>query len=108
MKRTRQGRVFVRNILAGIIAQTDEGYQFTYDPMYLQTPGSVPISLTMPLQEAPYQSTTFFPFFDGLIPEGWLLEQACRNWKLDRRDRMGLLLHVCRDCVGFVSVEEVL
>nr|WP_319776350.1 HipA N-terminal domain-containing protein [uncultured Sphaerochaeta sp.] len=108
MKSTRQGRVFVRNIPAGIIAQTDEGYQFTYEPTYLQAPGSVPISLTMPLQETPYQSTTFFPFFDGLIPEGWLLEQACRNWKLDRRDRMGLLLHVCRDCVGFVSVEEVL
>jgi serine/threonine-protein kinase HipA len=103
----RQGRVFVRKIPAGIIAQTEQGYQLTYDSEYLHTPGSKPISLTMPLQEAPYESTTFFPFSDGLIPEGWLLEQACRNWKLDRRDQMGLLLHACRDCVGFVSVEEV-
>jgi serine/threonine-protein kinase HipA len=47
-----------------------------------------------------------FPFFDGLIPEGWLLEIAEKNWKLDARDRMGLLLVCCRDCIGDVSIKE--
>ena len=47
-----------------------------------------------------------FPFFDGLIPEGWLLDVAEENWKLDRRDRMGLLLACCRDCIGAVSIKE--
>lgn len=46
------------------------------------------------------------PFFDGLIPEGWLLEIAGKNWKLNARDRMGLLLACCRDCIGAVSIEE--
>jgi serine/threonine-protein kinase HipA len=41
-----------------------------------------------------------------LIPEGWLLEIAEKNWKLDPRDRMGLLLTCCKDCIGAVSVEE--
>jgi len=47
-----------------------------------------------------------FSFFDGLIPEGWLLDIAEKNWKLDPRDRMGLLLACCRDCIGAVSIEE--
>jgi serine/threonine-protein kinase HipA len=47
------------------------------------------------------------PFFDGLISEGWLLDIAIENWKLNPRDRMGLLLTICRDCIGAVHVEEV-
>ncbi len=45
-----------------------------------------------------------FPFFDGLIPEGWLLDVAVDNWKLKSTDRMGLLLACCKDCIGAVSV----
>jgi serine/threonine-protein kinase HipA len=48
-----------------------------------------------------------FAFFDGLIPEGWLLDLAVRNWKLDPRDRMGLLLEACRDCIGAVHIQSV-
>jgi hypothetical protein len=43
-------------------------------------------------------------FFDGLIPEGWLLEIAEKTWKIDPRDRMGLLLACCRDCIGAAGV----
>jgi serine/threonine-protein kinase HipA len=61
--------------------------------------------VTLPLREEPYVSTTLHPFFDGLIPEGWLLSVVVKNWKIDARDRMGLLLAVCRDCIGAVSLE---
>ena len=54
-----------------------------------------------------YESAVLFPFFDGLIPEGWLLDIASRNWKLDKNDRFGLLIACCRDCIGDVSVREV-
>jgi serine/threonine-protein kinase HipA len=47
------------------------------------------------------------PFFDGLIPEGWLLDIAIKNWKIDQRDRMGLLLSVCKDCIGAISIEKI-
>ena len=40
------------------------------------------------------------------IPEGWLLDIAEETWKLDPRDRFGLLLACCRDCIGAVSVRE--
>lgn len=50
---------------------------------------------------------TLFPFFDGLTPEGWLLNVVTHNWKLDRKDRFGLLLVACRDTIGNVTVREV-
>lgn len=79
-----------------------------YDHDYTQRPNVRPVSLTLPLRPAPYHSEReLFAFFDGLIPEGWLLDIAEKNWKLDPRDRMGLLLACCRDCIGAVSIEEV-
>ena len=61
----------------------------------------------MPLRREAYMSNTLFPFFDGLIPEGWLLNVAQKNWKLDENDRFGLLLTVCKDCIGDVNIEAM-
>ena len=51
-------------------------------------------------------ATVLFPFFDGLIPEGWLLGVVSRNWKINQNDRFGLLLSVCRDCIGDVNIRN--
>jgi serine/threonine-protein kinase HipA len=100
----RQGQVFYKNNLAGIITENDGGYVFQYEEAYLNNADSKPVSLTLPLQQQPYESKVLFPFFDGLIPEGWLLNIAVNNWKLNPRDRFGLLLTMCKDCIGCVSV----
>ena len=100
----RQAKVFYKNILAGIITENDEGYTFEYDESYLKYSESKPVSLTLPLKSGYYQNKMLFPFFDGLIPEGWLLNIALNNWKINPRDRFGLLLTLCKDCVGCVSV----
>lgn len=92
---------------AGWLTEDENGYHFVYDRAYLSIPDAKPVSLTLPIQESGYSSPVLFPFFDGLIPEGWLLDIAEKNWKLDPRDRMGLLLACCRDCIGAVSVEPV-
>lgn len=92
------------HILAGSIYETDEGYTFQYDPAYITRPDALPVSLTLPLTAKPYLQTILFPFFDGLIPEGWLLDIAERNWKLQANDRFGLLLACCQDCIGAVSI----
>ena len=62
--------------------------------------------ICLPVSEQIYTSGTLFPFFDGLIPEGWLLEVASRNWKISKEDRFGLLLVTCKDAIGNVSVWE--
>ena len=105
----RAGRVYVQNHFAGVICETDDGYQFQYDKNYLASENAAAVSLTLPLSDRPYQSNILFPFFDGLIPEGWLLGVVERNWKLDSRDRFGLMLAACRDCIGDVYVipEEI-
>ena len=103
----RQAAVYVRDIYAGIVKETDEGYLFKYDRNYLQKVEALPMSLTLPLTENEYSSSILFPFFDGLIPEGWLLDVASRNWKLSKQDRFGLLMVCCRDCIGDVSIREV-
>ncbi|MHB1050891.1 MAG: HipA N-terminal domain-containing protein [Bacteroidota bacterium] len=100
----RSATIYFKEVFAGVLTEDEEGYTFSYDPEYLNKKDVKPISLTLPLQQKSFTSKTMIPFFDGLIPEGWLLAIAEKNWKLDNRDRMGLLLACCRDCIGAVSV----
>lgn len=107
MKMTRKANIFVNDKLAGTLIESSEGeFVFQYEAIYLNDPQNLPISLTMPKRKQPYHSPFLFPFFDGLIPEGWLLDIASVNWKINPRDRMGLLLHLCQDAIGNVSVIE--
>ncbi len=104
----RTAYVYIRNTFAGKLCETDEGYLFTYDEQYLHSGTASAVSLTMPLSNMTYTSKTLFPFFDGLIPEGWLLGIVSRNWKIDAKDRFGLLLVACKDGIGNVSIRESL
>ena len=103
----RQAEIRINDQKAGILTQDENGYHFIYDDLYLKNKNSIPISLTLPLKQEPYNNNVLFPFFDGLIPEGWLLTIAEKNWKLNSRDRMGLLLTCCEDCIGAVSVYAI-
>ena len=100
----RQAQVFYQYQLAGLLTENEDGYFFVYESQYLENSNSKPVSLTLPLQKAAFQSKILFPFFDGLIPEGWLLNIAIDNWKINPRDRFGLLLSMCRDCIGCISI----
>jgi len=100
----RKAEIKMHDKTAGWLTQDENGYHFIYDASYLALPHAEPISLTLPLQEAPYTNKVLFSFFDGLIPEGWLLDIAEKNWKINPRDRMGLLLACCKDCIGAVSI----
>ena len=102
----RKAQIYFYGRLAGCLIEDVDGYTFQYDEGYLSdTP--VRLSVTFPLQREAFHDKVLFPFFDGLIPEGWLLEIAVDSWKLDQNDRMGLLLACCRDCIGAASVREV-
>ncbi|MBJ6367293.1 HipA N-terminal domain-containing protein [Snuella sedimenti] len=102
----RQGEIWVNKTLAGILTEDDNGYHFKYDKAYLENESTLAVSLTLPLQEEAFSAEYLFPFFDGLIPEGWLLDIAHKNWKINPRDRMGILLTTCRDCIGNISIIE--
>ena len=102
----RTAYVYIRNVFSGTLCETDEGYSFSYDEQYLRRKDASPVSLTLPLSEQTYTSKTLFPFFDGLIPEGWLLGVVSRNWKIDVKDRFGLLMVACKDGIGNVNIRE--
>lgn len=87
---------------AGLLTEHDDGrYSFAYAPGY-QGP---PVSLTMPARSETYRFPGFPPFFDGLLPEGIMLDALLRRTKLDRDDNLGQLLVVGADLVGAVTVE---
>lgn len=101
----RSAKVYLHNVLAGLLKETESGYQFAYDENYMQSGNAFAISKTLPVKKEAYNSNVLFPFFDGLIPEGWLLDLAETNWKINSRDRFGLLLACCKNCIGAVSVQ---
>ncbi len=104
----KQTVVFLRGTKAGILTEDENGYTFQYDSDFLVSDNAEAVSLTLPLTDKPFRDKVLFPFFDGLIPEGWLLDIAEKNWKIDSRDRMSLLMACCKDCIGAVGVEPVI
>lgn len=102
----KQAEVYFQDKLAGILTEDENGYTFVYLETYIAE-SDMPVSLTMPLQARRFTSDNLFPFFDGLIPEGWLLDIAQANWKINPRDRMSLLLACCKDCIGAVSIVDI-
>jgi serine/threonine-protein kinase HipA len=100
----KRARVLYDGVLAGWISETDEGYEFQYEATYLLMAHPKVVSLTLPLTTEVYKSKVLFPFFDGIIPEGWLLDIATTHWKLRPNDRFELLLATCRDTIGAVTI----
>ena len=103
----KQAGIYVNDIFCGKLTEDEEGFHFVYDKDYLAKSGAVPVSPTMPLREQAYEKEMMFPVFDGLIPEGWLLDIASSSWKIDPRDRMSLLVACCKDCIGNISVKPL-
>lgn len=102
----RKARVYFDQKLCGYLEETDQGYRFTYTSAWFDDPSLPPVSLTMPKEKKVYESSVFFPFFDGLIPEGYLLEKVMDRWSIPFQDRFGLLLKSGADPIGAVSIEE--
>ncbi len=104
----RQAKIYYQDVYAGLLVETDDGdYLFTYDEQYVERYPQHFLTFAMPVAKQTYKSNRLFPFFEGLIPEGWLLEIASKSWKINQNDRMGLLLACCQNCIGAVSVEPI-
>lgn len=102
----KTGYVFYDNLFCGTIVQTDNTFVFEYTDSWFEDHKTKSISLTLPKTQKKYESNILFPFFDGLIPEGYLLEVALKIYNINANDRMSLLLKTCHNPVGIVSVKE--
>ncbi len=104
----RQAKILFDSIFCGILTETDDGeFTFKYDEEYVRKYPDQFITFTMPVRNEEYKDKRLFAFFEGLIPEGWLLDIASKNWKINPNDRMGLLLACCQNCIGAVSVQPI-
>ena len=102
----RKANVYYQKALAGVLTETEDGnFIFQYEEKYIEEFPNQFLSFSMPVTKEPFFDKRLFPFFEGLIPEGWLLDIASKNWKINPNDRMGLLLACCQDCIGAVSVK---
>lgn len=102
--KTRTALVRIDGQPAGRIIETGTQYTFRYEDSWLHQPQAVPVSLTMPLTADPYTTTGLHPFFENLLPEGWLLELATSKLKISKDDAFGLLMATCADCVGAIEI----
>ena len=101
----RKANVFYSNELAGYLTETSRGYIFQYDPEFLKK--NIPISVSLPSREEPYQSKELFPFFKGLLPEGWYLNIVSTTQKIDSKDFFGMLIGTASaDTIGAVTVRK--
>ncbi|QYA25591.1 phosphatidylinositol kinase [Gramella sp. MT6] len=104
----RQAKILYNNLFCGLLTETDDGtFTFQYDEDYAKEHPGQFITFTMPVRKEEYKDKRLFAFFEGLIPEGWLLDIASKNWKINPNDRMGLLLACCQNCIGAVSVQPI-
>lgn len=103
---TNKAIVYVHNQKAGILERNTEGFVFAYDKAYIASASPQPVSLTLPLSSTPYHSKELFPFFEGLVQEGWLKIISERMLHIDSRDSFSLLVKNGEDCIGCVTLEE--
>lgn len=102
----RRAEVRLDGVRVGLLEELEPppGSRFTYDPDYVSRPDSPPLSLTLPVRAEPYVSRSLHPFFENLLPEGWLLELSTVTLKVAKDDAFGLVLATCGDCVGAAEI----
>jgi serine/threonine-protein kinase HipA len=100
----RKAQIYQQGELAGTLEELGQNhFRLAYAPDY----GGEPISLALPVRDAAYEFDKFPPVFEGLLPEGVLLEALLRHYKIDKRDLFQQLLIVGQDVVGSLMVREV-
>ncbi len=99
----RKAKVFVSGILAGELQEIIRNTQYCF--VYLDGYQGESVSLTMPISQKVYEFNRFPPFFEGLLPEGMMLEGFLRQTKIDRNDFMSQIIAVGQDLVGNVTIE---
>ena len=104
----RAAQVLYNGKLAGILSKEGPVYRFVYDKNYLAAPGSRSVSLTMPLQDIPYESDVLFPAFVNMLSEGSNKAIQNRMLKIDENDYFSLLLATAgTETIGALTFKEI-
>lgn len=107
MAHSRDIEVFYEQFVIGKVSVHEgERIDFTYDPRWLATIGSFPLSLTMPLSEGAFSEKVIAPWLANLLPEEQQLSALSRALGLSSSDTLAILKEIGGDTSGAVSIGE--
>lgn len=101
----KKAKILVNGIFAGELHEIERRRKYRF--IYLDNYKGPSVSLEMPLTQLIYDYDRFPPFFEGLLPEGMMLEGLLRYNKIDRYDLLSQLISVGKDLIGNVTVEDI-
>lgn len=99
----RKAIIFINSMKA---AEFIEHNRKHYELKYLDGYRGNPLSMTLPIKHGGYEFNQFPPYFEGVLPEGSMLEALLKTKKIDRDDLFSQLLAVGADLVGHATVME--
>lgn len=98
---THELYVYLNGSVAGILQQLKNDLRFTYDPDWLNKSDARPVSLSMPLREAPYNGDIVYNYFDNLLPDSVLIRKRIQTrFQTKTNESFELLSYIGADCVG--------
>lgn len=99
-----KANLYLREDLVGQLEKvSNKKFIFTYSDQWIKS-NKGGLGLSLPTDKKKYESEELLPFFDNLIPEGWLLSYAQTFYHVDKKNRFGVLLATGRETVGAVKV----
>ena len=79
---------------------------FQYNPEYRQSYDVTALSISLPLQDAPFSPVRTARFFDGLLPEGFTRRSVAQWMHVDESNYLSILHGLGRECLGAIRVTE--
>jgi serine/threonine-protein kinase HipA len=88
---------------AGTLSLVNGRLSFCYSPTWLSRPDAVALSVSLPLQAAPFDDHQARPFFAGLLPEGQMRRLIAQQVQVSGQNDFALLNHIGGECAGAVT-----
>jgi serine/threonine-protein kinase HipA len=106
--RTRTLQLWMNGTFVGRWTISPSGeHQLYYDQTWLDSPGSRPLSLSLPLQPSSiyHRGEKVESFFDNLLPDSDIIRQRIqRRFGTSSQQAFDLLSELGRDCVGALQI----
>jgi serine/threonine-protein kinase HipA len=99
--------VYLNTDLVGQLEQDNSGtLRFRYDASWLGSNKAFPLSVSLPLQDAPFNRRECRPFFAGLLPEETQRELVAGAFGISKQNDFALLDKIGGECAGAVSLMQ--
>lgn len=105
-KRSLTLKLYMNNTFVGLLKKMPNGaLHFTYDESWVNSPVSIPLSLSLPLTTRTYSGDIVINYFDNLLPDNEGIRKAlAQRMSIHSQEVYDLLAAIGRDCVGAVQL----